>query len=165
MTDVVYVQITTSLITIRNLSQQAEFQDIPQLAIQTTGKRPKVIAYGKAANAAAKQTPGVTVLNGFAHPRSLLSDFELAEKTLRLFLKEVDCRKFKLTPFIPGKLILHPLEKTEGGLTQIERRAWEDLGYRVMAKKVWVWVGRALFDHEILASVFPSDGVLHPNAK
>jgi rod shape-determining protein MreB and related proteins len=68
----------------------------------------------------------------------LINDFEVAEKTLGIFLKQVDRRKIRALPFSPKELIIHPLEKLEGGLTQIESRAFSDLGYRIMAKKVLV---------------------------
>lgn len=160
MGDFIYVQIKSSLITIKNLSNGAHFQDIPQIAVQALGKRKKVVAYGKQANFLYGKPPETIVLNAFHHPRSLISDFEVAEKTLGIFLKQVDRRKIKALPFSPKELIIHPLEKLEGRLTQIERRAFIDLGYRILAKKVLVWTGNILSDAEILFHQFPASGTL-----
>jgi rod shape-determining protein MreB and related proteins len=160
MSDVIYVQIKSSLITVKNLSNGAYFQDIPQIAVQALGKRKKVVAYGKQANFPYGKPPETIVLNAFHHPRSLINDFEVAEKTLGIFLKQVDRRKIRALPFSPKELIIHPLEKLEGGLTQIESRAFSDLGYRIMAKKALVWTGTILSDAEILFHQFPASGTL-----
>jgi rod shape-determining protein MreB len=59
-------------------------------------------------------------------------------------------------------LVIHPLEKLEGGLTQVEAQVLEDLGYRVSAKKVFVWDGRELIDEEVLSLKFPPKGRRYP---
>ncbi len=99
------------------------------------------------------------------HPRSIIGDFEAAEKTLELFLAEVDCRQYRFTPYAPYKVILHPLEKLDGGLTTTEKRALQDMAYRVRARKVMVWEGRLLTDQEILTDSFPTDGKLFPTIR
>lgn len=160
MSAVIYLQIKATLIVARNLSNSASFQDIPQIAIQMVGKRPRIIAYGKQAGLYS-HSPETRLLNAFQHPRSLLNDFEAAEKTLRFFLAQVDHRKLRLWPLLPKELIIHPLEQLEGGLTQIEKRAWIDLGYRIFAQKVLVWTGPLLSDIEICSHQFPIGGTLY----
>ena len=62
MGDFIYVQIKSSLITIKNLSNGAHFQDIPQIAVQALRNRKKFIAYGKEANFPHGKPPGTIVL-------------------------------------------------------------------------------------------------------
>lgn len=62
MDNVICVQIRSSLISIKNLSNEEDFQDIPQIAVQALGIRKKVIAYGKEANFPYGKPPGTIVL-------------------------------------------------------------------------------------------------------
>jgi rod shape-determining protein MreB len=58
-------------------------------------------------------------------------------------------------------MVIHPLEKVEGGLTKVEARALEDLCWRARAADVFVWTGRTLTDEEVRELRFPAEGVLH----
>ena len=145
---------------VKNVSRNVFFEDVPQLAVDLTRKRNKVLGFGGHSNLIASMSAGGVILNGFDHPRSIISDFEVAEKTLQLFLERVNAPKKKFF-FVPT-LIIHPLEKLEGGLTQLEARAFEDLGYRAKANKVFVWNGRELKDEELLSLKFPPEGRRHP---
>lgn len=135
------------------------------MLIRPQGQRYSVIAYGKKAMSQFTANSETVIVNGFDHPRSIIGDFEAAEKTLELFLAEVDCRQYRFTPYAPYKVILHPLEKLDGGLTTTEKRALQDMAYRVRARKVMVWEGRLLTDQEILTDSFPTDGKLFPTIR
>ena len=50
---------------------------------------------------------------------------------------------------------MHPLEKTEGGLTQIEVRALQELAAGAGAIEAHVWQGRELMDYELESRKFP----------
>lgn len=119
-----------------------------------------MLGFGGHANLIASMSAGKVILNGFDHPRSIISNFEIAEKTLQLFIEKVNAPKKKFF-FVPT-LIIHPLEKLEGGLTQVEVRAFEDMGYRAKANKVFVWYGRDLKDEEVVSLKFPPEGRCYP---
>jgi rod shape-determining protein MreB len=82
----------------------------------------------------------------FSHPRTLLANFTNAESFLKSLIAELK-GGFLFKP----RMLLHPLERTEGGLTQIEERAFEELCRGAGASKVKVWGGpAALSDAEVL---------------
>jgi len=86
---------------------------------------------------------------GFSHPRMLVGDFTSAEVCLKALLSEARGAGFVLsTP-----VLIHPLEKIEGGLTQIEERMFRELAIGAGASKVKVWVGEALSDTAALAKI------------
>jgi rod shape-determining protein MreB and related proteins len=156
MRDIVYVRIRPHWVSVKNVSRNAFFEDVPQIAVDLARKRNKVLGFGARANLIASTSTETVILNGFDHPRSIISDFEVAEKTMQLFIEKVNAPKKKF--FYVPTLVIHPLEKLEGGLTQVEARAFEDLGYRVKASKVYVWNGRALNDEEVISLKFPPEG-------
>src|SRR5262245_12353467 len=160
MKDIVYIRIRRHLMSVKNVSRNAFFEDVPQLAVDLTRKRNKVLGFGARANLVASTSKKKLILNGFDHPRSIIGDFEVAEKTLQLFIEMVNAPKKKF--FYAPTLIIHPLEKLEGGLTQVEARALEDMGYRACAKKVFVWDGRELKDEEVVSLTFPPKGRRYP---
>jgi len=47
-------------------------------------------------------------------------------------------------------ILLHPLERIDGGLTQIEERALQELALDSGASRALVWVGSALSDAEVI---------------
>jgi rod shape-determining protein MreB len=81
----------------------------------------------------------------FSHPRTLLGNFVNAEAFLKSLVAEMK-GGFLFKP----AMLIHPLERIEGGLTQIEERAFEELGRGAGASKVKVWCGAALSDADAL---------------
>jgi rod shape-determining protein MreB len=82
----------------------------------------------------------------FSHPRTLLGNFTNAEFSLKSLVAEVKGR-FLFKPH----MLIHPLERIEGGLTQIEERAFQELATGAGASKVKVWSGGAsLSDAEVV---------------
>ena len=81
----------------------------------------------------------------FSHPRTLLANFNNAEFFLKPLVAEVKGR-FLLKPH----MLIHPLERIEGGLTQIEERAFQELAIGAGAAKVKVWSGAPLSDAEVV---------------
>ena len=81
----------------------------------------------------------------FSHPRTLLANFVNAEAFLKSLVGEVK-GGFLLRPSI----LIHAMERLDGGLTQIEERAFHELGMGAGASKVKVWSGpTALSDAEV----------------
>jgi rod shape-determining protein MreB len=135
----------------------------PLLAWRSVGHKRQPLAAGDAALAMAGQD-GVSLGNGFQHPRTLLADFSIAETTLKLLLQQLAPRRWLQ---LPPVLILHPQTHLEGGLTQIEIRALAELALSAGAKRVYVWVGAALSPSSLARLEFPqNDGqLLYPEVR
>ncbi|MBB4862732.1 rod shape-determining protein MreB [Pseudomonas nitritireducens] len=127
------------------------FGEPPLLALRYEDGKPKVLAVGEAAQQLQGQA-GVEVLNGFDHPRTLLANYPICEKTLQLLFRRLVPRTlFKAAPIA----ILHPQELLEGGLTMVEARGFHELCRGAGARKVHVWTGRELSIDELRNGQFP----------
>ena len=148
--DTWYIQIRENRITAVEIDSGARFDEPPLVAIQTLSKGPKtIVEVGDAAKACSG--PDVEIVNPFSHPRTLLADFTVAEKLLQsIFRKLHQSRIFQPSP----RVVMHPLEKTDGGLTVVERRAFRELAAGAGAREVVVYEGAPLpldnFDFEAL---------------
>lgn len=155
----VYVRIKPDRLSVLHLESGNEHSDVPALAIMQKDGKSVVLGLGHAA--ATGGGSGVTLVNGFKHPRTPITDFTVAEQTLKYFLKRVLPRAL----FTPAPtLVIHPQAQLEGGLTQIEIRAFVELGMGAGARKVYVWDGPELTREELGALRFSRVGgkLLHP---
>ncbi len=81
------------------------------------------------------------IIKPYSHPRTLISDFIFAEKLLQYAVKEVLSVKFlTMSPLI----VIHPMEKLEGGLTSVESRAFQELALGAGARDAIVHEGDEL---------------------
>ncbi|MFZ3287897.1 MAG: hypothetical protein WA191_13760 [Telluria sp.] len=85
----------------------------------------------------------------FSHPRMLVGNFTAAQACLKKLLFEARGSGFALTTSV----VIHPLEKIDGGLTQVEERLFHELAIGAGASKVVVWVGAPLSDSEVLSKL------------
>ena len=85
----------------------------------------------------------------YSHPRTLVGDFTNAQAIVKRAVKEL--QKGRLVLYTSA--IVHPRERTEGGLTQIEERCFRELALGGGARKALVWTGHDLADPEIIAKV------------
>lgn len=142
----VYVQISPKRLTLRNLKSGEVISEIPEMAIAPapTGE---ILAVGPQARLAAV-AEGAKLVNPFAHPRSLISDFTAAEAILRFYLRRILPKSWlSLAPII----ILHPRGSPEGDFTPIDLRAFRELGLGAGGSGSFVWTGPELSDDEIWA--------------
>lgn len=141
----VYAQIWENRLKLSDISTGEIFDVKPLVAIESDHKgKLTVINVGNAA--ASEVGKNINVINPFSHPRVLFSDFFVGEKLLQYGLKELLGNKI----FHPAPaVLLHPMEKTEGGLTMIEIRAFKELGFGAGARDAAVYQGQALSVHEI----------------
>ena len=154
LTPLLYLKLRSQSISGLHLPSGQVFDEPPVLALQTIKGKREAIAVGHAAMKLQGQSQ-VEVLNGFDHPRSLLADFAVAEKTLQLLVRQLAGKSLlRLAPTV----VLHPLEHLEGGLTQVETRGLYELCRGAGAKQVQLWVGRELTIEELRSRQFPSDG-------
>ena len=133
------VELSKSKIVIKTLGSVAKFEYEPYLTLETSGKKTVVKDIGSGAKL--QSGTGVEVINPFSHPRSFVADFYVAEKLIQHGLYEVHKVKF-LKP--APRIIMHQLEKTEGGLTNIEERVLRELALGSGAREVVIYVGDKL---------------------
>ena len=122
-------------------------EDTPFIVVEKNAQgKGKVIAVGKdAEQSEAVKQDNCKLFNGFDHPRSCVNDFALAGAVLRNMLAQVMKRRTFVKPIV----VLHPLEKTDGGITDLEKRGLLELAESIGSRKTFVWVGRKLTDHEL----------------
>jgi rod shape-determining protein MreB and related proteins len=149
----IYVQISRDRLRVRDPKKGRELAGPPELAITGTGTKVKVVGFGDSARVP-RPFP-VEILRPFAHPRTPVSDFTVAEQLLRAFLRSLIARPwFAASP----RIVMHPLEDYEGGLTQVEIRALRELALGTGASEAVVWVGPDLNDADLLAPELPGTG-------
>lgn len=143
----IYIKFSSEQIQLQYVEKQEVLKDEPLIAIKKKGSKNIVVAVGKASKREHSKDPAnVEIHNAFKHPRTFVSNFEIAEATLRYFVYKLVKRKMFITPLV----IFHPTENIEGGVTQIERRGLIELGASIGARKTYIWTGRTLTDKELL---------------
>jgi hypothetical protein len=80
----------------------------------------------------------------FSMTRMLVGQFTVAEKLLRDGVRRISPR-FWSAP----KILMHPLDMAEEGLSEVEHRVMMELAAGAGASWVDVWVGKELSDHEV----------------
>lgn len=141
----IYAQIWEDRIKLTDLSTKKVFDEKPLLAIERNkNNKAIVVSIGNAAELASGNN--IEIKNPFSHPRVLFADFPAGEKVLQYGVRTLLGNKaFSPAPAI----IIHPMEKTEGGLTMIEVRAFRELAFGAGARDAVVYQGRELSVHEI----------------
>lgn len=86
---------------------------------------------------------------GFSHQRMLVGNFSVAQECLKAALSEARGSGFALFTSV----VIHPLEKIDGGLSQVEERLFRELAVGAGASKVVVWVGAPLSDAEVISRI------------
>ncbi|MBU1235609.1 MAG: rod shape-determining protein [Gammaproteobacteria bacterium] len=148
-----YVRISPERLTVRNPRTGEQIAEVPELAI-TRKQKSWIVAVGKEARSKAAQ-PNTRVINPFAHPRSLVSDFTEAEQLLKAFMRKMRTHgPLSVSP----RVVLHPLGDPAGGFTQVEVRAFQEMAMGAGARSVKIWHGRPLTDQELISGQFPAAG-------
>ncbi|MCU7833676.1 MAG: rod shape-determining protein [gamma proteobacterium symbiont of Taylorina sp.] len=136
-----YVQIWEHKIKVTETNSGNTFDEKPLIAFETTSKG-QIIASAVGNSAELKEgTPNTKVINPFSHPRTLISNFSAAEKILQNIFSALPQGKFKLA--LPVAVI-HPMEKIDGGLTQIEFRAFKELLLGAGCREAVIYQGAEL---------------------
>lgn len=150
---IVYIQISADQLVLKNLKTGQVIIEVPELAI-STAPNPRILAVGPEASVAAR-VQDATLVNPFAHPRSLVSDFTLAEQLLKHQLRRALGKSLlSISPYV----VIHPLGSPAGGFTQVERRAFREMALGAGASVVHLWIGRLLTDSEVLSKQAPAHG-------
>ncbi len=86
----------------------------------------------------------------FTSERLLVGKFSTAELILKKLVKEaIPKTLFTQRPLI----VIQPLEKIEGGLSEVEERIFKELAFGAGAIKVALHVGNELTDSEVVALI------------
>ncbi|WP_417069282.1 hypothetical protein [Niveibacterium terrae] len=98
-----------------------------------------------ARNIARREAVEISAERAFSHPRMLVGDFVEAQRCLK---------KAVATANGPGlvlrtRILIQPMEKIEGGLTQVEERLFIELALGGGAAKAIVWIGQPLSDEAV----------------
>lgn len=149
-----YVRLSPQRLTVRNAKTGTELSEVPEVALSRKGGKLAILGLGSAARAAPRDGDA-QIVNPFAHPRSLVSDFLPAEQLLKAFVRRA------LPKFVFGaapRIVMHPLGDPEGGFTGVEARALREMAMGAGASDVVVWQGPALTDAQLLAGEYPPGG-------
>ncbi len=137
---IIYVQIWENRLRVVDTKTGKEFDEKPYLLTRENGKGVKVIA-AIGNNAQHATSSNEESINPFSHPRFLLNNFFVAEKILQHAIYTL-IGKFSLKP--APTIVIHPMEKLEGGLSHIEDRAFRELAVGAGAYEVVVYTGSPL---------------------
>ncbi|MCL6417080.1 rod shape-determining protein [Aestuariirhabdus sp. Z084] len=140
MDSILYVQIWEKRIKVTDIQTGEVYDEVPLVSIQKNKKGQEIIsAVGNKAKL--MRSDGNEAINPFSHPRGLVSDFILAEKFFQHAFKELLGRKaFSPSP----KVVIHPMEKTDGGITMIENKAFTEMALGAGAREVVIHQGSVL---------------------
>ena len=151
-----YIRLSPTRVNLHLCGSDVHVEEVPEMAVQQPpGGKLTLLAVGQQARSAAAQASDARLINPLAHPRSLISDFTLAEQLLRALVRQVMGRGlFQPAPAV----VMHPLGEYEGGLTQVEIRALRELALGMGASTVRVWQGPDLSDEQIRSGQSPASG-------
>ncbi|RZJ08356.1 MAG: rod shape-determining protein MreB [Rubrivivax sp.] len=153
-----YIQLSPQRVLVRDPKAGRAVDEVPEIAVQQgPGGKTSVLAIGTEARGAAAQAD-TRLYNPFAHPRSLISDFTLAEQLLKGLVRRLygGVQVFRPNPVV----VMHPMGEHAGGLTQVELRALRELALGLGGRQVQIWEGQALTDAQLLSGDFPPGGQL-----
>lgn len=132
------IELSESKILIKVFSSDIKYEEEPYIAIEKTKKGERVKAIG--GDAKRDTAIHVVVTNPFQHPRSFIGDFFLAEKIIQHGVFQIHKSILRPAP----RIIMHQLEKTEGGLTTIEDRVLRELALGAGAREILIYLGRKI---------------------
>ncbi|MES2412906.1 MAG: rod shape-determining protein MreB [Pseudomonadota bacterium] len=148
-----YIRLSPFRLSIRNVKTGLSLSEVPEIAL-SRGPNPRILDIGEKATLH-RSSKTAMVLNPFSHPRSLMSDFSTGKLMLKAFVRKLNKRsRFRLA----HRMVLHPQGEPSGGFTQVEIKAFHDLGRHLGASSVVVWQGPELTDQQILTRRYPTTG-------
>ncbi len=142
----IYIRLRASEIYLLHVESGSELSLPPEIAIDVSNGKKTIVAVGLEVKEAKKLKPSIKIFNGFEHPRTLIADFTMAELTLKYcFRKLMNKSLFAPSPVV----IFHPLESDEGGYTQVELRAFEELCNQAGARRTFIRDGAKLSKEQL----------------
>lgn len=122
------IELSEQKILIKSFSSNATYDDEPWIALENINGIEIVKGIGKEA----KKLTGINIniVNPFSHTRSFIGSYVLAEKIIQHGVLSIHKSKIRPAP----RIIMHQLEKTEGGLTDVEDRVLRELAVAAGAR-------------------------------
>ena len=129
----IYVQVWENRIKVTDILTKKIYDEAPLVAIEKNPKGQKIIsAVGNEVKSIIPSSD-IEIVNPFSHPRALLNDFFVAENLLQHSFHLLLGNKF-ISP--APQVVIQPMEKIEGGLTMIGRKAFTELALGAGAREV-----------------------------
>jgi rod shape-determining protein MreB len=138
LADDLLIELSENLVSIKSLSSKTSFELEPYIALEKSTKGDIIKAIGSEAKHLSSSK--IKVLNPFKHSRSFVGNFVAAEKILRHGVLSMSDSKIKFSP----RVVIHQLEKTEGGLTDIEEKVLRELALGAGASEVVLYIGQKI---------------------
>ncbi|MDO3387930.1 rod shape-determining protein [Gilvimarinus sp. SDUM040013] len=135
-----YVQLWELRIKVQSFGSAEVFDEKPYIATNNNAGKTSVVAVGNAAYDMRSNT-SLSVINPFSHPRLLVANFTAAEQVLNFGIKSLSQNKL-IAP--SPVVVIHPREKLEGGVTDVEDRLYRELALGAGARKVFLHLGDEL---------------------
>ncbi|MFB2653671.1 MULTISPECIES: rod shape-determining protein [Shewanella] len=138
------IELTEAKTRIKSFGDKSCVEFEPVIALVDEPNQTRIKAIGH--EAAGMSGKDVRLVNPFSHPRMFVASFELAEKLLQYGISQLHTSGFRAAP----RVIVHQLEKTEGGLTDIEDRVLRELALGAGAREVVIYLGPRIntqFEH------------------
>lgn len=132
------IELSERTVAIKTFKSNIKYEDEPFIAIEKKDGKEIIKAIGK--DAKYLSAPNTRVLNPFKHSRSFVADFMCAEKILQHGIYSIHKSKIRPAP----RVVIHQLEKTDGGLTDIEDRVLRELALGAGAREVLVYLGERI---------------------
>jgi len=141
-----YIQLWSGRLRIYCIDTNEVFDEEPLMALKNNEKgQPVVVAIGNSVKALPSNERD-TIVNPFQHPRLLVHDFQVAEKILMHGFRELHKNRW-IAP--SPRVIFHPMEKLEGGVTGIEERLYRELCLGAGAREIELHFGSELPTYNI----------------
>ena len=135
LTSDLLVEITQEELRVYSFSTDTKYIDEPLIAVEVVDEKETIKAIGKTSKNCIG--PGIKIVNPFKHSRSMISSFTYAEKILQYAFKSVLSSALAASP----RVVMHQLEKIEGGLTEVEERLLRELAMAAGAREVVIYQG------------------------
>lgn len=130
------IEIRENRLKVSSFSNDDVFDETPLIAIEETQGKSIIRDIGSKASLITGSN--IEVINPFSHPRSMVSNFTYAEKIIQHAIRCLHTNKL-ISP--APRVIVHQLEKNEGGLTEIEERVLRELASGAGAREVTIYCG------------------------
>ena len=138
---VLYVQIWENRIKVTDVHTGEFYDETPLLAIEKNKKGQKIVSAVGNDVKTISVSSNIEVINPFSHPRGLINDLLVAEKILQHIFLVLYGKKF--IPPSP-RVVVHPMEKNEGGITMIEAKAFTEMALGAGAREAVLHQGTVL---------------------
>jgi rod shape-determining protein MreB and related proteins len=97
-------------------------------------------------NVGNRESVEILATKPFSHSRALVGDFDAAYACLKTAISAAKGSGLVFRM----RILIQPMEKIEGGLTQVEDRLFTELALRCGASKVLPWAGESLSDEAVI---------------